>query len=100
MVKHIVMWHLKDNAHGNDLQTNAYLIKEKLEALRGRIPGIIAIEVGIDFSNTGSSANLVLYSEFVDREALNSYQAHPDHQALIPFIGEATRERRVVDYDA
>ena len=47
MVKHIVLWRLKDNAHGNDLQTNAYLIKEKLEGLRGRIPGLLTIEVGI-----------------------------------------------------
>ncbi len=98
MVKHIVLWRLKDNAHGNDRQTNAYLIKEMLEALRGRIPGMTAIEVGIDFSTTDSSADLMLYSEFVDREALQSYQAHPEHQALIPFIGEATRERRLVDY--
>ena len=41
----------------------------------------------------------MLYSEFLDREALKSYQAHPEHQALIPFIGEATRERRLVDYE-
>ena len=99
MVKHIVLWRLKDNAHGNDLQTNAYLLKEKLEGLRGRIPGLLTIEVGIDFSSTDSSANLMLYSEFLDREALKSYQAHPEHQALIPFIGEATRERRLVDYE-
>ncbi len=99
MVKHIVLWRLKDNAHGNDPVTNADLIKQKLEGLRGRIPGLIAIEVGIDFSNTESSANLMLYSEFVDREALSSYQAHPEHQALLPFIGEATRERRLVDYE-
>ena len=99
MVKHIVLWRLKDNAHGNDRQTNAYLIKEMLEALRGRIPGMTAIEVGIDFSTTDSSADLMLYSEFVDREALQSYQAHPEHQALIPFIGEASKDRRVVDYE-
>ena len=99
MVKHIVLWRLKDTAHGNDPATNACLIKQKLEGLRGRIPGLIAIEVGIDFSRTESSGNIVLYSEFADREALASYQAHPEHQALIPFIGEATRERRLVDYE-
>jgi quinol monooxygenase YgiN len=99
MVKHIVLWRLKDNAHGNDMATNANLIKEMLEGLRGRIPGLIAIEVGIDFSRTESSGNVVLYSEFVDREALKAYQEHPEHKALIPFIGEATRERRLVDYE-
>jgi quinol monooxygenase YgiN len=99
MVKHIVMWRLKENAHGNDVQTNASLIKEKLERLRGKIPGMIAIEVGIDFSGSDSSCDVVLYSEFVDREALKAYQTNPEHQALIPFIGEASKDRRVVDYE-
>lgn len=99
MIKHIVMWQLKDGAHGNDRQTNARLIKEKLEALRGRIQGMSAIEVGLDFSRTDSSGDVMLYSEFVDREALDAYQAHPEHQALKPFIGEASSDRRVVDYE-
>jgi hypothetical protein len=99
MIKHIVIWKLKESAHGNDLHTNARLIRERLEALRGRIPGMTAIEVGVDCSLTKSSGDVVLYSEFVDREALDGYQRHPEHLALKPFIGEATFERRVVDYE-
>jgi len=99
MIKHIVMWRLRDEAHGNDLQTNAYLIQKKLMALQGIIPGIIAIEVGIDFSRSEGSGDVVLYSEFQDREALAAYQLHPEHQALIPFIVGASQERRVVDYE-
>ncbi|NTU58330.1 MAG: Dabb family protein [Chlorobiaceae bacterium] len=99
MVKHIVMWRLKDSAHGNDSGLNARLIKEKLEALAGRIPGLVSIEVGLDFSCSDSSADVVLYSEFADREALEAYQRHPEHEALKPFIGGATLERRVGDYE-
>ncbi|MCX6177819.1 MAG: Dabb family protein [Chlorobiales bacterium] len=99
MIKHIVMWWLKDSAHGNDLQTNAYLIQKKLQDLKGKIPVIIAIEVGIDCSRSENSGDVVLYSEFSDREALAAYQVHPEHQALIPFIVEASFERRVVDYE-
>jgi len=99
MIKHIVIWQLKESAHGNDRKTNACLIKEKLEALRGRIEGMNAIEVGIDFSQSESSGDVALYTEFVDRHSLDAYQAHPEHQALKPFIGEASRERRVVDYE-
>ncbi|NTU45538.1 MAG: Dabb family protein [Chlorobiaceae bacterium] len=99
MIKHIVMWQLKDAAHGNDSQTNARLIQQKLEALRGRIQGMLAIEVGLDFSRSESSGDVVLYTEFVDRQSLDAYQIHPLHQALKPFIGEASRERRVVDYE-
>ena len=89
MVKHIVMLRLKDSAHGNDKLTNARLIKQKLEALRGQIPGILPLEVGLDWSATDSSADLVIYSEFESRAALDGYQGHPAHQAVLPFIAEA-----------
>jgi hypothetical protein len=99
MVKHIVMWRLREEAHGNSAEVNARLIKEKLEALSGRISGLLSIEVGIDFSRSGSSADMVLSSEFTDKAALESYQRHPDHEALKPFIGGATCERMLVDYE-
>lgn len=99
MIKHIVMWRLKDSAHGNDKATNARLIKEKLEALAGRIPELKRIEVGIDFSATEMSDDVVLYSEFADRTGLDTYQAHPEHQAVLPFIREAISQRRLVDYE-
>lgn len=99
MVKHIVMWRLKDTAHGNSKATNARLIKEMLEKLNGRIPGILKIEVGIDYAGSENSVDMVLYSEFVSREALEHYQSHPEHKAVMPFIMEARSERRVADYE-
>ncbi len=100
MIKHIVIWRLKESAYGNDKATNARLIKERLEALRGKIPGLLKIEVGIDFSAGDASGDIVLYSEFTSREALGTYQAHPEHKAVVPFIKGAWCERRVVDYAA
>lgn len=99
MIKHIVMWRLKDHAEGNDKTANAQLIKSKLEALRGQIEGALAIEVGIDFSATDASADVVLYSEFTDRAALAAYQAHPLHQAVVAFIKEVVNTRHLVDYE-
>jgi hypothetical protein len=99
MVRHIVMWRLKDRAHGNDRAVNARLFKEKLEALAGRISGLLAIEAGIDFSCTPASFDVVLYSEFTDRQALERYQTHPEHEAVKAFIVEAAAERVVVDYE-
>jgi hypothetical protein len=99
MIKHIVLWKLKDSANGHSKQENARLIKEKLEALRGVIPGLLKIEVGIDFSRTELSSDLALYSEFATRADLDAYQAHPDHKAVMPFIMEARSERRLVDYE-
>jgi quinol monooxygenase YgiN len=99
MVKHIVMLRLKPEAHGNTRADNARLIKQKIEALRDQIPGIVRLEVGLDYSATDQSADLVLYSEFASREALDGYQKHPAHQAILPFIAEARSERLLVDYE-
>ncbi len=98
MVKHIVMWRLKEEAHGNDKVTNARLIKEKLEALNGQISGLIRLEVGIDFLGEGN-LDVVLCSELEDRKALDTYQNHPLHQALLPFVKDAVTERKAVDYE-
>ena len=99
MIKHVVIWRLKDNAHGNTKLQNATIIKEKLESLSARIPGIIKMEVGIDFSNTDASGDILLYSEFATIQDLNNYQTHPEHKAVMPFITEARSERRMVDYE-
>jgi len=100
MVHHIVFWRLKEHALGNDKATNARLIKEKLEGLAGKIPGLLRIEVGLDFSREDASADVALYTEFESREALAGYHHHPAHETLKPFIAEVRSERRVVDYEA
>lgn len=92
------MWRLKDTAHGNPKETNAHLIKERLEALNGQIPGLLKLEVGFDFSKSDMSADLVLYSEFESKEALQGYQDHPLHKAVQAFVRDARTERRVADY--
>ncbi|NDV69128.1 Dabb family protein [Dysgonomonas sp. 25] len=98
MVKHIVMWKLKESAHGNDKATNAKLIKKSLENLNGKIDGVVKIEVGIDFLGNGNF-DVVLYSELSSREALDTYQNHPLHQATLPFIREAVTDRKAVDFE-
>lgn len=99
MVKHIVAWRLKDSALGNDKATNARLIRTKLEALLGQIPGLLHIEVGLDFSSTENSAHVVLVTEFATRADLAAYQVHPAHKAVGVFVREVVSERRVVDYE-
>ena len=99
MVKHIVLWKLKETAGGRTRTENAAFIKRELEALRGVVPGLIRIEVGFDFSASESSSDLALYSEFESRAALDAYQNHPAHKAVMPAIMDARSERRVVDYE-
>lgn len=98
-VKHIVLWTLKDAAEGKSAQENAREIKSRLEALAGRVPGLIKLEVGVDFSRTGSSADVALYSEFVDREALAAYAIHPEHVAAAGFANLVRDTRIIADYE-
>ncbi|MFR9165921.1 MAG: Dabb family protein [Dysgonomonas sp.] len=98
MVKHIVLWKLKEEAHGNDKASNAKQIKKKLENLRGKINGLISIEVGIDFFGEGNY-DVSLFVEVLSRDTLNAYQNHPLHQAVLPFIKEAASDRVAVDYE-
>ena len=100
MIKHIVMWKLKDQAHGKTKKDNVSAIKTMLEDLNGKIPGMISLEVGMDFSATDNSADIVLYSEFKDRKSLEDYQTHPLHEAVKPYILEARSERRIADYES
>ena len=99
MIKHIVFWRLNDSAYGNDKQTNAQILKEKLLAMKGKVDGLLKIEVGFDFSNEKDSCDVVLYSEFSSKEALHQYQIHPDHQEIKKWINDVRYKRRVVDFE-
>jgi hypothetical protein len=99
MVKHIVFWKLHEEANGQTKAENALAIKQQLEDLNGKIPGLIQLEVGIDFLHSPESADVVLYSEFESKEALDAYAIHPLHKGVMPFIAAARSERRVVDYE-
>ncbi|MCW8955988.1 MAG: Dabb family protein [Gammaproteobacteria bacterium] len=100
MIKHIVLWKLKENADGRSKSENALLLKQRLENLNGRIPGMGLLEVGINTSNTDSNdeGDVILYSEFETMEALEAYYPHPDHVKLKDFVQAIRSERRVIDY--
>ncbi len=99
MLRHIVLWRLQ-GASPADKRPVALEIKSRLEALNGRVPGLILLQVGIDFSESPESADVVLYSEFESRQALEAYQVHPEHVAVMPYIKSVRTERRVVDYES
>jgi quinol monooxygenase YgiN len=98
MVRHIVFWRLSGETAAEKRKAGEE-IKARLEALNGRIPGLRRLEVGLDFSQTEQSSDLALYSEFDSRAALDAYQTHPDHAAVVPFIRGLATERRLVDYE-
>lgn len=99
MIKHIVMWKLKEQALGATAVENAERMKQMLEALMGVVPTLGHIEVGVDIFGDTPSCDCVLYSEFASREDLDIYQAHPAHQKCVAFVREVAEERRAVDYE-
>ena len=99
MIKHIVLWRLKDEAEGASKVENAHKIKEMLEALGSAIPEIKHIEVGINLLDSPAAWDVALYSEFASLQALDVYQQHPEHQKCKGFIGKVASERAVVDYE-
>jgi quinol monooxygenase YgiN len=99
MVKHIVFWKLKPELSTAQRDAALQQFKAGFEAMRGAIPGLISIEVGIDFLRSPESADVSLFCEFESRAALDVYQAHPLHQAMIPVVRDVRAERRVVDYE-
>lgn len=91
MIKHIVLWRLKNKA-------DAASIKQQLESMRGKIPCLLNLEAGINFAE-GSPVDLGVYSEFENRAALEEYANHPLHVPVKKFISERAAERWVFDYE-
>jgi hypothetical protein len=90
MVKHIVMWRLRES---DSRAVDAETIKSLLEGLAGKVPGLLKIEVGVNFIEDANASDVVL-----DRAALEAYQSHPLHVAVVPEVKARAIERRSADY--
>ncbi|HTY60320.1 MAG TPA: Dabb family protein, partial [Bacteroidota bacterium] len=73
--------------------------KAMLDALPGRIPEILSMEIGIDITGGAASGDLVLSSSFATTATLEAYQAHPEHQKVVPFLRAVQSSKFVVDYE-
>ena len=73
MIKHIVLWKIKEFAEGSPKQENVLKVKAMLGDMRGKIPGMLKLEVGLNFEGSDSASDISLYTEFESREALDAY---------------------------
>ncbi len=99
MVKHIVFWRLKRELSEDERDQAFARIKAGFEALPGKIPGLLKIEIGLDYGQGPDASDLVLYSEFDSKASVTGYEAHAEHAALVPLVRDVRTERRVVDYE-
>ena len=81
MVKHIILWKLKEEYSADQQEKIKQDIKTGLEGLQGKIPGLIDIHVHTD-ALPSSNVDLMLESTMTDVEALQGYSSHPDHVAV------------------
>lgn len=96
MIKHIVMWKLKDEAEGALKAENAKKMKEMLEALPAQISNIVDLQVGIN--ENGGEYDAVLVTTFASYEDLKTYDQHPAHQQVRAFVRAVAAGRAAVDY--
>lgn len=101
MIKHIVMWTLKDQAEGRDKAANAAEMKARLLALPAKVPLVVDMEVAIGSELFASvpPTDIVLYTTFHSKEDLQTYAVHPLHLEVVEFIKKVVSERRVVDFE-
>ena len=98
MIKHIVMWRVKDKALGKTKEENIADIKIMLEKLKTVITEIKDIEVGINVEDLTGSHDIVLYTTFENEEDLDAYQKHHEHLEVAKFIRQVVADRACVDY--
>ncbi len=92
------MWKLKETAEGATRAQNAAKLKERLDACRDIVPGILRLDVGVATPGLDSTYDVVLVSDFVDQAALDAYQVHPLHEGVKQFVGAVRESRECVDY--
>jgi hypothetical protein len=97
MIKHIVMWNVRGDTPAAKAAAIAQL-RTSFEGLRGRIPGLLHLEIGADTSGVDYACDVVLVSEFASQAALDAYATHPEHLRVKHELEGLRIARHQVDY--
>jgi quinol monooxygenase YgiN len=92
MIRHIVMWKLKNAA-------DAAHFKAELMSCSNVVPGMLSFEVGIRSEGYEANCDVVLVSTFADKAALDAYQIHPLHKQVSAGLGALRETRSVIDFE-
>lgn len=93
MIRHVVLMRFTDPAQAPEA-------KARLEALVGRIPELLGLDVGLDVLRSDASYDLSLVTTHDDLAGLQAYQTHPVHVELIEWLRPLLAQRAVVDAEA
>lgn len=92
------MWKVR-GAAGDEKRANVERLKAAFLGLRGRIPGLLHLEVGVDTSRVDYACDVVLVSDFASQAALDAYATHPEHLRVRQELGDLRSARHQVDYE-
>ena len=99
MVKHIILWQLKDELSEEEKKNVMAGIKEGLEGLKGVVPGLLEIHVQTEKLES-SNADVMLDSTLESEEALKGYAVHPAHVNVADTkVRPFTKSRVCIDYE-
>lgn len=99
MIKHIVMWNVRAES-AEARADNLARLHASFDSLRGKIPGLLLLEIGTDTSRIDYACDVVLYSEFETQAALDAYAVHPEHLRVKRELGDMRIARHQVDFIA
>jgi len=97
-IRHVVMWSVRGDDPAAQAR-NIELVKDEFASLQGRVPGLVALEVGIDESRVDYACEVVLIADFASRQALSDYATHPEHLRVRNRLGDLRSARHQVDYE-
>ena len=99
MVRHVILWQLKDEISGSEKEIVKKGIKEGLEGLKGKIEGLVEIKVN-ENPLPSSNADVMLDSLFESADALKKYSTHPAHlEVANGKVRPYTKARTCMDFE-
>ena len=93
MIRHLVFFKFP-----NDTESTTKEAQQRLLTMRGKVPTLLDIEVGIDIDRSERAWDLVLETSFASKEDLAMYQADPVHLEVISWLKLQQTQTCVVDY--
>ncbi len=99
MIRHIVMFKLKDFNLESEKMAAAALVKKRLDELPSLINVIRNYEAGIDIRRLNWSYDIVLTMDFDTLADLEAYIIHPDHKKFIEFNKDFSVDKVCIDYE-
>lgn len=97
-IVHIVGWRL-NGATPLDRRAQARAIVVAVEATRGRIPGLVALDVGRNLIDAADAWDVGAVMVFRSRADLDAYQTHPEHLALKAVVAPLRSARCQLDFE-